>query len=117
MAKAKKAAPALAAEGGKYLTWEQDDRVGVFPPFSYWDPLGLAVGTSAGQLAYFREAELKHGRICMLASLGFFVQERFHPLFGGKVDVPALQALGQTELQLFWPAVLAVTGGIELATG
>merc|ERR1712048_1498377 len=113
MAKAKSA----EVSDGKYLTWQEDDRVGVFPPFSYWDPLGLAVGTTAGQLAYFREAELKHGRICMLASLGFFVQERFHPLFGGNIDVPAMQALGATELRPFWPAVLAASGGIELATG
>merc|ERR1712176_1023880 len=95
----------------------EDDRVGAFPPFGYWDPFGLAAQASEGQLAYFREAELKHGRVCMVASLGFFVQERFHPLFGGDIDVPALQALGQTELQLFWHAVLAAAGGIELATG
>merc|ERR1712084_104404 len=57
------------------------------------------------------------GRVCMLASVGFIVQERFHPLFGGNIDVPAMQALSQVELQLFWPAVLAATGGIELLTG
>jgi len=53
----------------------------------------------------------------MLASLGIVVQERFHPLFGGDIDGPALQSLGRTELSLFWPAVLAATGGIELLTG
>merc|ERR1712107_842778 len=73
-AKAKKAVEAPAAS--KYGTWAEDDRVGAFAPFGYWDPLGLATGTSAGQLAYFREAELKHGRVCMLASLGFIVQKR-----------------------------------------
>merc|ERR1712151_1480010 len=108
---------AAAATGGKFLTWEEDDRVGAFPPFGYWDPFGLATQTTAGELAYFREAELKHGRVCMLASVGFIVQERFHPLFGGEIDVPALQAPAQVELQLFWPAVLAVTGGIEILTG
>jgi len=53
----------------------------------------------------------------MLAALGFIVGERFHPLFGGNIDVPALQAPAQVELAVFWPAVLAVTGGIEVATG
>merc|ERR1711972_981502 len=104
------------ASGGKfdYLT---DDRVGAFPPFGYWDPLGLSANLGAAELAYFREAELKHGRVCMLASVGIIVQERFHPLFGGDIDGPALQSLGRTELSLFWPAVLAATGGIELLTG
>jgi len=92
--------------------------VGVFPPFDGgWDPLGLSANLGAGELAYFRDAELKHGRVCMLASLGIVVQERFHPLFGGDIDGPALQSLGRTELSLFWPAVLAATGGIELLTG
>jgi hypothetical protein len=93
-------------------------QVGVFPPFDGgWDPLGFSANLGAGELAYFREAELKHGRVCMLASLGIVVQERFHPLFGGEIDGPALQSLGRTELSLFWPAVLAATGGIELLTG
>ena len=29
----------------------------------------------------FREAELAHGRVSMVAALGFLVQENFHPLF------------------------------------
>ena len=31
----------------------------------------------------YREAELTHGRVGMLASAGFLVQENFHPLFSG----------------------------------
>merc|ERR1719277_341959 len=53
----------------------------------------------------------------MLASLGIFVSERYHPLFGGDIDVPALQAFSKIEPSYFWPAVLALTGGIELITG
>merc|ERR1711988_503665 len=90
----------------------EDDRVGAFPPIGYWDPFGLAAQTSEGTVAYFREAELKHGRVCMLASVGFIVGEKFHPLFGGDVDVPSLYTVTDTNLALFWPAILAVTGGI-----
>merc|ERR1712003_535561 len=50
-----------------------------------------------GQLAYIREAELKHGRICMLASLGIFVAEKWHPLFGGAIDGTAIQAIGRAD--------------------
>merc|ERR1712072_1551896 len=100
-----------------YKFSDVDERAGAFPPFGYWDPLGLATTISDGQLAYYREAELKHGRICMLATLGFVVGERYHPLFGGDIDGPGLQAFTQVQLAVFWPAVLALTGGIELLTG
>jgi len=38
-------------------------------------------GKSEMDVRYYREAELTHGRVGMLASLGFLVQEQFHPLF------------------------------------
>lgn len=40
----------------------------------YFDPLGLADGKDDSTLAWYRAAELKHGRVCMLAALGIFVQ-------------------------------------------
>ena len=39
------------------------------------------------QVKFYREVELKHGRVAMLASLGFLVGEQFHPLFGGQINV------------------------------
>jgi len=38
----------------------------------------------------------------MLASLGFIVQESFHPLFGGDIDVPSYIAFQETPLEKFW---------------
>merc|ERR1712151_707823 len=95
-------------------TYVADDRVGAFPPLGFWDPWGLSTECTEGQLAYIREAELKHGRICMLASLGIFVAEKWHPLFGGAVDVPAIDVFGAVELGFFWPAVLIAASGIEI---
>jgi hypothetical protein len=83
-------------------------------PLGYFDPLGLSVDVSVGRLLFFREAELKHGRVCMLASLGIVVAENFHPLFGGDIDVPAYIAFQQTPLQTFWPLVLLAIGTLEL---
>ena len=82
-----------------------------FPGF--FDPLSLSEGKSAERLAYFREAELKHGRVAMLAALGFLVGESFHPLFGGDIDVPSYIAFQQTPLQTFWPFVVTVIAWIE----
>ena len=43
----------------------------------------------------YREAEVTHGRVAMLAVLGFLVSESFHPFFGGEIDGPAIYALGE----------------------
>jgi len=66
--------------------------------------------------SYYRESELKHGRVAMLAAVGFPLAEIFHPLFGGNVDVPSVIAFQQTPLQTFWPAVVAVIGLTEVIT-
>merc|ERR1711953_529157 len=64
------------------------------------------MGASEGKIKFYREVELKHGRVAMLAALGFLVGEHFHPLFGGQIDVPSYVAFQQTPLQTFWPLVL-----------
>merc|ERR1719387_1639388 len=46
-----------------------------------WDPAGFLEGKSELEVNRYREAELTHGRVGMLAALGFLVQEKFHPLF------------------------------------
>ncbi|CAM9422516.1 unnamed protein product [Scytosiphon promiscuus] len=48
-----------------------------------FDPLGLSDGAAPGDIKKWREAEIKHGRVAMLASLGVLVAEQFHPLFMG----------------------------------
>jgi len=88
-----------------------EDMAGVTAPFgeagkSIFDPLGFAADCSEGKLLFYREVEIKHGRVGMLASLGFLVGESFHPLFGGNIDVPGYIAFQQTPLQTFWPAVV-----------
>jgi hypothetical protein len=80
---------------------------GVTGPLDFFDPLGFCTDCSEGRLCFYREVELKHGRVAMLASLGFLVGENFHPLFGGDIDVPSYLAFQQTPLQTFWPAVVA----------
>merc|ERR550514_1982626 len=81
---------------------------GVTGPIGFFDPLGFcsADDITEGKIKFYREVELKHGRVGMLAALGFLVGENFHPLFGGDIDVPAYLAFQQTPLQTFWPAVV-----------
>merc|ERR1719353_2885773 len=61
---------------------------------------------SEGKVRFYREVELKHGRVAMLAALGFPIAEQFHPLFATD-DAPSFSAFQQTPLQTFWPIVVA----------
>jgi GTP-binding protein len=81
---------------------------GITGPLGFFDPLGYCSeeGITEGKIRFYREVELKHGRVGMLAALGFLVGENFHPLFGGDIDVPSYLAFQQTPLQQFWGAVL-----------
>ena len=36
---------------------------GATAPFGFFDPLGLSKDVDAGRLAFYREAEIKHGRV------------------------------------------------------
>ena len=89
---------------------------GITKPVGFWDPWNLSNDVSEGRFKFYREAELKHGRIAMLAALGFPIAEQFHPLWGGNIDVPSYVAFQQTPLQTFWPLVILAIGVIELNT-
>merc|ERR1719281_512256 len=83
-----------------------EEMAGVTAPLGFFDPLGFTTDCSLGKLFFYREVELKHGRVAMLASLGVLVAEQFHPLFGGNIDVPSYVAFQETPLQKFWFAVV-----------
>mmetsp|Transcript_39838 Transcript_39838/g.68334 ORF Transcript_39838/g.68334 Transcript_39838/m.68334 type:complete len:200 (-) Transcript_39838:326-925(-) len=72
------------------------DLPGVTGPFGFFDPLGFTKDLSTSELLLRREAELAHGRVAMVAALGFLVQESFHPLFPQIVG-PAINQLTQLE--------------------
>jgi hypothetical protein len=70
---------------------------GAIAPAGEFDPANLLEGTSKEEVMRWREAELTHGRVGMLASAGFLVQEFWHPLFtadGGPAieQIPKLPA-------------------------
>jgi hypothetical protein len=91
----------------KAVVLKAQDMAGVTAPLGFFDPLGFSTDCDEGKLLFYREVELKHGRVAMLATLGLVVGEQFHPLFGGNIDVPSYVAFQQTPLQAFWPAVVA----------
>merc|ERR1719240_988505 len=89
-----------------------ENMAGVTAPLGLFDPLGISTNVPEGKLFFYREAELKHGRVCMLAILGLIVAEKgaFIPILGQGIpsDTPAF-LLGtpfvqNVPLANFWPA-------------
>mmetsp|Transcript_43035 Transcript_43035/g.86249 ORF Transcript_43035/g.86249 Transcript_43035/m.86249 type:complete len:207 (-) Transcript_43035:170-790(-) len=97
-----KAAPAFAygLPGGSNILGE-------------FDPAGFLNGKDKLEVYRLREAELAHGRVSMLASLGFIVQEKFHPLFSGDGG-PAIDQIPALPIWL-WGVMLAGIGSVEQA--
>merc|ERR1712046_209183 len=50
-----------------------ENELGVQAPVGYWDPLGLSKDGNADTFRRRREVEIKHGRVCMIATIGFMV--------------------------------------------
>jgi hypothetical protein len=90
------------------------EMAGVTAPLGFFDPLGFSSDATEGKIRFYREVELKHGRVGMLAALGFLVGENFHPLFDGNIDVPSYLAFQETPLQTFWPAVVFAISILEV---
>jgi hypothetical protein len=87
---------------------------GSVAPLGEFDPLGFMKDKSVNEIKRFRESEVTHGRVGMLAVLGYLVGENFHPLFGGQVIGPANGHLAQVqEIAPFFFAFLV--GGILTA--
>jgi len=54
-----------------------ENEPGVQAPTGYWDPMGLALDGNSSDFQRRRVSEIKHGRICMFACLGYMTPEYF----------------------------------------
>lgn len=91
---------------------------GVCAPTGFFDPLGFTDSPTftISEAKRFREAEVTHGRVAMLATLGWLVAEEYHPLFGGNIGGPAFRHFQEVEgvFPQFWEIVLLAIGAWEL---
>jgi hypothetical protein len=96
--------------------WTPDDTKpcyglpGAVAPTGYFDPLGFCqTGISLNDVKRYREAEIQHGRVAMLASVGFLAGEAI----GGPFTIvgPANDQLQQMPL----PAFVFLSAGIMAA--
>lgn len=76
-----------------------------------FDPLELSKDRSPETLAWYRAAELKHARICMLAALGLSVQPAFHlpdPVFDSTAGYGVVAKLYNERPEAIWQILLAL---------
>ncbi|CAJ1960414.1 unnamed protein product [Cylindrotheca closterium] len=86
------------------MAFSIDTIPGAIAPTGLFDPLGFAAKADEGTLKRYREAELTHGRVSMLATVGFLVGEAVESktvIFNGEVTGPAITHLAQVN-PVFW---------------
>merc|ERR1711988_642094 len=102
-----------------------EDELGVQAPLGFWDPLGLAADGDQFSFTRRRSVEIKHGRICMLATMGYITPELtgkfpgyLSPSAGLKfADVPnGLAAISKVPT-LGWAQIAAYFGFCEFSGG
>ena len=88
---------------------------GVAAPFGFFDPFALATDVTEAEFKKFRESELKHGRVAMLAFLGIVVAESGFNFFGDRITGPAIYQFQQADsvLNAFTFNVLGFIAAVE----
>merc|ERR1712241_994743 len=97
-----------------------ENELGVQEPVGFWDPLGLSADGDAATFLRRRESELKHGRISMLATMGYITPEltgkfpgmlsksegvSFEDIPNGLGAISKVPALGWGQIVLYCAAV------------
>ncbi len=108
--------------GGKHMkmnmasedAFNPRNEAGVSGPLGYFDPLGLAPKDKRS-FKKFQEAELKHGRVAMLAVVGILVGEKLPFLFGNDITGPAIYHFQQASdvLNAWIPNVVGFIFAVE----
>eukprot|EP00578_Thalassiosira_sp_NH16_P024287 CAMPEP_0181100750 /NCGR_PEP_ID=MMETSP1071-20121207/13365_1 /TAXON_ID=35127 /ORGANISM="Thalassiosira sp., Strain NH16" /LENGTH=210 /DNA_ID=CAMNT_0023183511 /DNA_START=51 /DNA_END=683 /DNA_ORIENTATION=- len=92
-----------------------DSMPGALAPMGFFDPLGFAAKADEKTLKRYREAEVTHGRVAMLAALGFLVGEAVEGssfLFDAQISGPAITHF--TQVPGGWDAIIvAFIGSAE----
>lgn len=112
-------APARIATKATGLKMAFESEIGALKPFGFWDPLGLAKDIDQDTFDRYREVEVKHGRVAMLAVIGYIVPE--YTKFAGELapglpfaDIPnGVAAIGVVP-SFGWLQLIASIGYWEL---
>merc|ERR1711972_1184732 len=93
--------------------FDPSKQLGAMEPLGFFDPLGFSkVGDEAG-FKNLRTAELKHGRVAMMASVGAVFQH--YVQFPGFENVPkGIGALTTTPGQIGFAVLVIASGVMEI---
>ena len=89
-----------------------DNMPGALAPMGFFDPLNFAEKADENTLKRYREAEVTHGRVAMLAVLGFLVGESVEGssfLFDAQISGPAITHF--TQVPDGWDALIVTMIG------
>lgn len=108
-----------ASKSALNMASEFENELGVIAPTGFWDPAKLSSGISQEKFDYYRTLEVKHGRVCMLAILGYVAPETYR--FGFDIapglsctEVPnGIAALDSIPV-LGWVQIIWAVGAVEL---
>lgn len=107
------AARAAVRTNGPQMQYDLSQLPGSLNPLPEWDPAGFCDGKTEEEVLVFREAEITHGRVCMLASLGFLYQYHSAP-----EDFSLMATDYITEVpRLFWVLLFTFAAPIEIYRG
>jgi hypothetical protein len=104
-----------ASTSALYASGLLKDLPGALPPLGIWDPLGFSDKADEATLKRYREAEITHGRVAMLATVGFLVGEKVEGssfLFDAQISGPAISHLSQVPTG-FWIILTIAIGATE----
>ena len=96
--------------------WKDETVVGITAPVGFFDPMGLSDGKPDNVMTYYREAELKHGRVAMAACLGWYITASgVHPAFNSELSSDPLKAAAELPA-VGWLQFVLGCGAVEWLT-
>lgn len=96
--------------------FQKDDLPGAVPPTGFFDPFGFYEKADRPTALRYREAEVTHGRVAMLAVVGFLVGEKVEGssfLFDAQIAGPAITHFFQVPAP-FWQLLAIAIGAAEV---
>jgi light-harvesting complex I chlorophyll a/b binding protein 1 len=102
------------------ISMAMTDLPGITSPLGFFDPLGLSKNADSKEINRLREAELKHGRVCMLAFVGILVGEAVEfstPLYGDKIVGPAIYQFQEADQLTGFGFAFFIVGLISVIEG
>ena len=82
---------------------------GAVAPLGYFDPLGFCKGRELDGVKRFREAEIMHGRVAMMATVGFLIAEKTPTITYGFSDPTiAINQVPEVPGTVLFPFFLAI---------